>query len=178
MKLKSLILGGMLAVSSSYTLSQENSGALYVGVKTGKMLVSVEESGVKASDPSSVGFVLGYDFGSGFALEFEANNSGKSDLSIYNTHAGEVEIETRALYLAMRSQGKGFFKGRIGVLQETATVSGCGYYTCGSEEEDDTGLSLGIGGGYNFNDTVQVEAEYTILEADVDLLSIGLNLRF
>jgi len=79
-----------------------------------------------------------------------------------------------ALYGTFRSQGAGYFLGKIGILKEDleASVSGI------SIDADDTGLSYGFGAGYNFNKQIGVEAEYTIVEEDVSLIAATVRFMF
>ena len=48
----------------------------------------------------------------------------------------------------------------------------------GSTSLSDTGFSAGAGVGFRFNDHLSAEAEYTLIEADVDFLSLGINFHF
>lgn len=182
MNTKAILIGGVLAALSGTALA-ENGGAFYLGVKGGIMMIDdSEEYGISFSDPSAAGFMAGYDFGSGLALEFEINSSGSADVLVDNFRVGEAEIDTQAIYMAFRSQGTGYFKARIGFLNEDVSVSSdttCSYYgLCQSAEESDSGLSLGLGGGFNFGKMAQIEAEYTLIEEDVSYFSAGINLRF
>ena len=43
---------------------------------------------------------------------------------------------------------------------------------------DDIDLSLGIGGGLKISDKAALELEYTIIESDLDFLSVGFKMNF
>ncbi len=87
---------------------------------------------------------------------------------------GEWEIETYAIYGVFRTRGTLFFKGKIGYLHEDVSSTVGGFGATGS----DSGLSLGIGAGLRIGHHGSIELEYTIIEEDVDYLSVGLNYYF
>ncbi len=146
-------------------------------MKSGVVYIESEElENFDISDPTAIGVVAGYHFGKGVSAEFEMLDTKDAHFG-FGGAQGSIGLKTQALYFAYRSQGTFFLKGRIGVLREEVTASAYGCYNC-TASEDDTGLSLGGGVGFNFGDIVQLEAEYTLIEADADMLSIGLNLRF
>ncbi len=47
----------------------------------------------------------------------------------------------------------------------------------GSVDSTDSGFSGGIGAGYRY-ENFSIEAEYTLIEQDVDFFSIGVNFHF
>jgi len=49
---------------------------------------------------------------------------------------------------------------------------------CHRPLSSDSGLSLGIGVGYQFNNKISTELEYTIIEEDIDFISLGVNYSF
>lgn len=64
-------------------------------------------------------------------------------------------------------------KAKIGLISEKVDVnSKNGFY---SESNFDTGLS--VGAGLAITPQVTVEDEYTVIEQDVDLLSLGLTVK-
>ena len=69
---------------------------------------------------------------------------------------------------------KAYLKGKAGILSEDISISG-GFVSGGGS---DTGLSLGIGAGYRLSDKFDIEFEYTIVEEDIDFISLGLNYSF
>lgn len=59
-------------------------------------------------------------------------------------------------------------KGKAGYLREDLKISGPG----GSVSDNESGLSLGGGIGFMLGSS-RLELEYTIIEADVNYLSVG-----
>ena len=113
--------------------------------------------------------MIGYNFGGGSAIELE-RNSADIDVASF-----QIDMDNTALYYAFRSEGDAYLKVKAGILKEELSASSCG--GC-DVEDDDTGFSAGIGGGLNLGSMAQIEVEYTIIEADIDYLSAGLNIRF
>lgn len=168
--MKKLLLASLIGITtlaSAAHAADEKEGGFMVGVKTGKMKIDVD--GV--DDPNGHGFLVGYRSSQGFGVEFEHTNS-ESDFDIFGT-VGDLEMETNALYVTYRTSGNFYGKVKAGLLSEEVTLDD-GFF---SVSEDDSGLSFGFGGGYNFG-RIALEAEYTIIEEDVDYLSIGVNLNF
>ncbi|MCR8921602.1 porin family protein [Dasania sp. GY-MA-18] len=158
-----------LASVSSFTMAEESGKSyegFYLGFKTGNMSSDVDDIDVE----SPRGFLLGWEFANGAAVEFERNNA---DLDwSYDTYWGSVsgteDFDTTAIYAVYRAYNPDngiFLKLKGGMLSEEAA------------SEDDTGLSVGIGLGYRA-EHVSVEAEFTVIEEDVNYLSIGINAHF
>lgn len=173
-----------LLLAAAPVWAGENSGP-YIGAKYGKFFIDVEE----VNEPTDGGFLGGYRFSNGMAIEFE-HTEAQADIFLDSTRIGGIDLETNALYFAYRTPGTAYFKVRAGLLQEKVSgeAGGFCYYDyygtyCISEniaieEKDDIGLSIGLGGGVNIGSVVQLELEYTLIEQDVSFLSAGLNLRF
>lgn len=163
--LSTALLGASLFMMSNQVLAENTN--LYVGLKAGKM--SADASGF--DDATNVGVVLGYKLNNTFALEGEITDSS-SDGSF--SPSGKWSVDTTALYAVGRWGDQAYLKAKAGILNEDVSVSVPGSSLSG----DDTGLSLGIGVGYHLNDRVNIEAEYTIIEEDLDFFSVGLNYAF
>lgn len=146
-------------------------GPFYLGLKVGSMMVDV--SGF--DDASAVGFVAGYKFfdnaGGSVAIEGEYNDSSSADIKGF---PAKWDIRTVAVYLAYRSAGDLYFKGKAGYLDEKVTASGFGTTISGS----DSGLSVGVGGGWKMGKQAALELEFTIIEEDVNYLSLGVIFSF
>ena len=156
---------------SGTALAAEN--PLYIGLKAGKMVIDVPEY----VDANSTGFVVGYkifDNTSGsFAVEGEYTKSTQENITVSNV-TGKWDIDTLAVYLAYRSGGDLYLKGKIGYLRENINVSIVGASISGS----DNGLSAGIGGGWKLGKKAALELEYTIIEQDANFISVGVNFSF
>lgn len=167
--MKNLVLASIFMVLTGAAFANDDSG-VYFGIKTGKLFVDIERS----TNPSSEGALLGYRFDNGVAVEFEHTNSDTFVVDIDGTDA-DFDVDTNALYVVYRTQGQAFFKVKGGVLEEDVSAD-C--RECDSIKESETGFSAGFGVGLNAGDYAQFELELTVLEEDVNFLSLGANLRF
>lgn len=158
MKKLFLLATPLLAAAIALPAQAEQDPGFYLGLKTGNMDFDI--SSIDADTP--MGVLLGYQFNS-FAVELEGSNT---DINIDGSFfGGDTDFTSVALYGVYRTDGQFYFKAKAGIARnEIGSIS-------------DTGLAGGIGGGINF-DQVSVEAEYTVLDSDVNFISIGLNVYF
>ena len=149
----------LLALSSLLMASPAVADGWIFGANTGTMQVDVAGVG----NPTNIGFMAGYEIGVGvgdIAFEGEVTRT----LSAGSSSGGDVEIDTEALYVAFRTAGPVYFKGRMGTLQEEVRI-GSGSFT-------DSGTSIGLGVGFSLA-LIQLELDITQIETDVTYLSVG-----
>ena len=139
----------------------------YLGAKAGKATIDVD--GLDSVNGNA--FFAGYAFESGFAIEVE-KGSYSSDNAITT-----ADIDTTAIYAAARMGDDWFFKAKIGVLSEDVAVSMRDYFSYGEASTSDTGLSYGLGGGYQWKNAI-LELEYTLIDADVSAITLGVSYKF
>lgn len=157
-KLKSL---SALVVLLMVSVSASADG--YFGFKGGPMMIDLGS----ADDPINAGFVFGSNRDAGLSFEGEVNVTIiDGEYSVFGSDF-DVSIRTIAGYAAFRSEGDTYFKGKVGVLNEDVEI--------GSISDDDTGGSYGLGVGWRQSNGSMIELEYTIIEDDVDFLSLGFN---
>jgi hypothetical protein len=96
----------------------------------------------------------------GFALE------GDLTTTLIKGHFDNRDLKLTSLagYLAWRSSGRWYLKARVGGVWEWTKV--------GNGSANDNGLSGGIGGGYRFTDGRALELEFTLIEKNVNMLSL------
>ncbi|SEA45905.1 outer membrane beta-barrel protein [Microbulbifer marinus] len=138
----------------------------YWGATVG--LMDIDQRNVDS--PLNVGLRGGYTLPSGWGFEAEYTNSlisGEADVFDGDV---DVDVQTLAGYGTYRSYGDLYFKGRLGVLYEDVSV--------GRFSEDDTGISLGAGVGFNYSPNTNVELEYTVIEEDIGFWSGTVTLNF
>lgn len=166
-----MYIAGMVVPVLLLASSQVFANDFYAGVKFAQVSVDYPGSGFGTTTDSDVGtgLVLGRSLnGVDVELELMTASVDSDEVSIES-----VDIDTIAVYAVYRSTGDMYFKGKAGFISESVTMK----TIYGNRSADDSGLSYGIGGGYRFGN-LAVEAEYTIIEADVDALSLGLNYYF
>ena len=152
---------------SATSLSANATDLFYAGVKTGNM--SIDVSAYDTDTP--MGILVGYPLNENYAIEFEYTDTDFDLKTAGITFDGDMQ--TYALYGIYRTSGDFYAKLKAGVLKEDISIGTANY----SFEDDDSGLSAGIGAGYR-SGPISIEAEYTIIEQDVDFLSVGLNYHF
>jgi len=167
----------MLAIAatgfaSTNLIAEESNSGPYIGVKTGTM--SVDVSGFDSV--SATAFTLGASFNENSSIELEFANSSSGDI---DGLTGDFTIKTAAVYYAFRSSGPAYVKGRIGFLQETVDINieSCGYYSLCDLSGDETGLSIGFGGGFKVG-FASIELDYTLVEEDVSFIALGIKLGY
>lgn len=140
----------------------------FFGLKAGKMMVDAVDDGIgmDVDDSTNIGFYTGYvgQSGLGFELEYTRPTS-KAGTGIPSL---EYELSTIAVYGTFRSDGNVYLKGKAGLLREELKISGPG----GSVSDTESGLSVGAGLGFMLGSS-RLEIEFTIIEADVNYLSLG-----
>ena len=174
--LLALAAGSLLTVGAQAATSQSNgyTGQPYVGVKVGQFDLDVDN----ADDPTAYGVYGGYNFDQNFGVEAEYVGSDDADY-----RNGDLDAKTYGAYGTARYQfpNTGLYaKGKLGVAKTEVE----GDYTVGpvkvSKSSSDTGLAGGVGLGYSVNPNFGVEAEYSMMDSDVDakLLTVGAQLKF
>lgn len=131
------------------------------GANAGKMMI--DASGV--DDPTNAGVVIGKEWGVVFgdaAVEAEFTTSIDDGSFLGN----DVNVDTQAIYGAIRTAGPVYVIGKLGVLREEVEI--------GSISDTDTGMSAGIGVGFSVG-LAQLELQYTVVEEDISYLSVGVR---
>ncbi|GAB2509147.1 porin family protein [Microbulbifer agarilyticus] len=162
---KFLVVAGL--IGSSAVQAQDSTGEGFFGPVAGLMSVDVD-----GDNPFNAGFRGGYTWNSGWGIEAELTRS-LSDGAYYDV---DYSINTFGVYGTYRSAGQLYFKGKLGYLSETVNFDES--YWSDSHKESDTGLSAGAGLGFHMARNAYVEAEYTLIEEDVDFFSASLVFRF
>ncbi|MBN1378305.1 MAG: outer membrane beta-barrel protein [Gammaproteobacteria bacterium] len=156
-RIKCVLVIGFL-FSASFTANAQSDKNGYAGLKAGPMMIDL--GGI--DDPLNIGLVGAYINDAGFGFEGEFTTS-----IVEGELAGnyDVSIQTVAAYATFRTPGDSYFKAKLGLLNEDVEI--------GSRSDSDTGSSFGIGVGFNTASGGKFEIEYTIIEEDVNFLSIG-----
>ena len=90
--------------------------------------------------------------------------SSTSGICNGDLNGAKVKVETEALYVALRTAGPVYFKGRVGTLQEKVKI--------GNTSGTDSGSSYSIGVGFSIG-LVQAELDFTHVESDIKYVSLG-----
>lgn len=125
--------------------------------------------------------VVGYDFWNGptgsLGLELEYGTTlSQGDLDFdFQLDPVEWEVDTLGLYLAYRSGGFFYVKGRAGYLDASVEVDAVLNGVNLSQRLDDDETSAGIGFGFRVGPLMKIEAEWTrtFFDEEFDLFTLG-----
>lgn len=149
-------------------------GEFYVGARAG--IMDVEPGGFDAA--TNAGILLGYEFPSAipirWGLEAEFTTTVADGDFRLGGVSGDWDIDTQALYLVARAGDRLYGKVRVGALREDVSASAGGI----SVDDSDSGFSAGVGIGWRAAPRIALEAEFTMIEDDVNFFSAGLNFAF
>ena len=169
--LLALAVGSLVSVGAQAAVSYGSGyvGQPYVGIKAGQFDLDLNG----ADKPTAYGVYAGYNFDPNFGMEVEY--LGSDDADYYN---GDVDAKTYGAYGTYRYTFPNtalYAKGKLGVAK--TEVEGKNTLTQNFSDSD-TSLAGGVGLGYSVNPNFSVEAEYDKLGSDVDLMTVGAQLKF
>lgn len=183
------VSGACALAFSAQPAAAQNGGTFFGHDASGKWMLGVKGANIVNEadgyeDASSYGIVVGYQFsravgGSGSAsLEFEYMTSDDGDINAGSQfgQVGEWDVDTFAVYMAYRTAGTVFFKGKLGALNSEIESRIAGQVI----SEDDVGFAFGAGLGVLLGDAGLVEVEYTGVtgDNDISLITLGGSLLF
>ena len=152
----------------------------YIGAKTGVMMI--DDEGIDAIDNMiPIGLLVGYEVAPRMAIEGEFNYKITGGGFNYTACADEggLDMWTLGAYFAYRYPvgDNLYLKGKAGVLYESVSWDWpCGLGDMFPDSDTDTGLSIGAGVGMKLSEKVTGEVEFTVLESDLNYISVGLNM--
>ncbi len=167
--LLTLVAGSLLSVGAHAAVGD---GQPYVGVKAGQFLVDADGF----DDATAYGVYGGYNFNSNFGVEVEYLGSSDADVSVRGVDL-EYDVKTYGIYGTYRYAFPNtalYAKGKLGIAKNEINASALGV----NISEDDTGIAAGLGLGYSVNPDFDIEAEYAVIDSDINLLTVGAKLKF
>jgi hypothetical protein len=167
--LLTLVAGSLLSVSAQAAVGN---GQPYVGVKVGQFLVDADGF----DDATAYGVYGGYNFDSNFGVEVEYLGSSDADVRVRGVDL-EYDVKTYGIYGTYRYAFPNtalYAKGKLGIAKNEINASVLGI----NISEDDTGIAAGLGLGYLVNPDFDMEAEYAVIDSDINLLTVGAKFKF
>jgi len=156
------------------SMSLVQAEGVYLGLKAGEVDVDLRTF----DNATNVGLVLGYEFFSqpNYTLSIEGEYTDTvSDGEACDVEGlvgcGDWDIQTIAVYGVGRitlSQNT-YLKLKAGLQHEEVEVGGF--------DDGHNYLTFGAGLGYNINNKLSVEVEYTMIEEDASFISAGVNYK-
>lgn len=119
-------------------------------------------------DPDNAGLVVGYDWLKNYGI-IGIEGEFTTTFEEGNLADQKIEMDTAGVYATYKSSGhasKGmgiYFKVKAGAAYHDLSI--------GATSKDDTNFSGGVGVGLNMA-AVSFELEYTILDSDIDMISL------
>lgn len=142
---------------------------LYYGAKVGLMMPDIPGWGDAVNIGGVVGAPVTHLAQGSISVEGELTTSVIKGDANYFGFTGHWGITTLAGYGVFRTDGPMYFKAKAGYLFEDVNVSIGGATGYGS----DSGVTFGVGGGMRLSGGHTLEIEYTIIDSDVNFLSLG-----
>jgi hypothetical protein len=176
-----VLAAGAQAADGTWFGDQKALGKWTIGLKVGNMVH--EADGYK--DATNRGVVVGYTFnrpvGPGSAsVEFEFTDTfddGEIDQGFGLGGTGTWQVQTKAVYVAWRTDGTIYFKGKVG-----AVLADVKERPTDAQElsTDESAIAIGGGVGVRFGGNGSVEFEYTGGQGinDINFASVGAALHF
>ncbi len=144
--------------------SLANANEIYGGIKGGVM--TSRWSGI--DEAINLGFYMGTTF-TGYTSSAELEVTGTVSEGDVNFINGEWDVTTIAAYYVYRSLNTTYLKLKVGWLYEDVTITNNFLNESGS----DSGLSVGMGVGFEVNRGKAIEVEATYIEEDITFISVG-----
>ncbi len=171
----------IISMTFSSTLFAADGTDVYLGASYNT--ASIDFSNASVDDTAGIGLVFGIDFGKNWACETEYINTGKADMDYQSGSITSAKIQVRSLaaYAVFKTSGKVYFKGRAGLaasLIDITDIKCSGSLCINSLFDDGAGLALGVGGGVKITEAMKLEAEYKLINSDIDIFGLGLVYAF
>jgi len=158
------LIAGILALTAAP--GHANAADYYYGAKAGQMIPSISGLG----NATSIGALMGFPVNNpSTSIEAELTTTvSDGDIDFYSSLGWNVT--TLAGYFVYRTQASPYLKLKGGLLYEDVSIDGFyGYSASGT----DTGLSFGAGIGWNLANGNKIEIEATVIEADINFISVS-----
>ena len=150
-----LLLSSTLLIT---TAAPTYAGDFFFGAKVGQMVVD----SIDIDEPVNIGINLGYEIGTVVA-DVGVEGEYTRTVSSGSFAGNDVDVQTFGLYLAGRTAGPLFVKGKLGFVN--ADVDG-------QPDVGGTGTSFGLGLGFSVG-IAQFEFEYTKINSNINFFSAG-----
>lgn len=171
----------IISVTFSSTLFAADGADIYLGASYNA--VSIDFANASVDDTEGLGLVFGIDFGENWAFETEYINSGKADMDYHvgAIESAKIQVQSLGVYGVFKTSGKIYFKGRAGIAANRVDITDikCSSSFCiNSLFDDGAGLAISAGGGILITETMKLEAEYKLINSDIDIFGLGFIYAF
>ena len=160
----------MMSANAAVSYGSAAAGQPYVGVKVGQIDVDAPK------DATAYGIYGGYNFDQNLGAELEYVRSEDKNINVNGANL-TYDAETYGAYATYRYhfQSTPFYaKGKLGLAKTDVQIKAPGF----SSSRDKTSLAGGVGIGFKPTQNVGIEASYSFLNSDANMLGVGAHLAF
>jgi opacity protein-like surface antigen len=167
---KKIAIAAALAIVASSSFAADVRPSFYAGADVG----NTKFDGISGRHNSFGGF-LGYNFNQNIAVEAGYRRLGDFDLNVNGSNVNTTVDQAAVSVIGTLPLSSGFnVFSRVGYNKLDAKASISNF----SATDSDSGVLLGIGAGYAFNDKVSARVEYQKPASDTTNLSVGVSVKF
>jgi opacity protein-like surface antigen len=156
----------VLAVAGLALAPAAQAADAYAGVKAGFMLADTENQDAAFNIVGLFGTQL-LDLGPKAGT---LSAEGELSFTLIDgdlPNGNDWDVSTLGAYAVYRSAGDMYLKAKAGLLWRDTNY-----------DSSFTELSMGIGGGWRINKNMALEVEYTTIDDNIDMFSVGVNFHF
>lgn len=148
-------------------------GQVYFATKYGEITIA-EDLPENGSDIRNVAFVFGKGINEVLSMEFEYSTTVSEDDDYFGAGYG-ASANSLGLFLAAKSSGKVYFKGRVGYARVSQEFGDDPLIPEIGGSKNIYGLAVGVGAGVKVGKQGAVEFEYTkyATRDDVETIDLG-----
>lgn len=148
-------------------------GQVYFAAKYGEITIAddVPENG---SDIRNLGFAFGKGINDVLSMELAFSTTVSED-DDYLGSGASASVDTLGLFLAAKTPGKVYFKGRVGYTRVTQEFSSGSGFPELEGTKNIYGLAVGVGGGIKVGKNGAIELEYALFPTRDDVQTVDLG---
>lgn len=156
----------LLAAAGFALAPAANAADAYAGVKAGFMLADADNQDAALNIAGLFGVKL-LDLGAKAGTLSAEGELGVTLIDGDLPNGKDWDVSTLGAYAVYRSAGDLYLKAKAGLLWVDASYG-----------RSITELSTGIGGGWRIGKDLALEVEYTTIDDNIDMFSVGVNFHF
>ncbi|TNC87767.1 MAG: hypothetical protein CSH49_14460 [Alcanivorax sp.] len=175
--ISAVLFGAAPALLAPLNAQAENS-RFYLGARYASYSFDPDNA-VSADDSTGYGVTGGMLMSQQVSMEFEYGNSGKADFTGSNgtIDSGKLQAQNLAVFGAYRTPGTIYLKLKAGISihwLDAIDIQCSGRFCVNTLSEESGGLAYGLGLGALLGNRFRTELEYSAIDEDINLISLGI----